>query len=204
MSGFAFVESGIVAFYQKTYERIFWDLDHAESELSGNRIDFANLIHCAAHLRLVLERVTTASFIASYSLFEEAQQSVTAAKDFGEVRKKLKRLNSHYWPVAFGEVAYQGRTGLGVMPDTGFQEEMLGKTWGDLSSLLHAPNPFKATPSDPEETLEMLSQLTSSLKLLLQSHIVQLAESNEFFYLRRLSRNEIRVQAIKTDSPLLK
>nr|EEI15198.1 hypothetical protein HMPREF0276_0554 [Corynebacterium accolens ATCC 49725] len=53
VEGFSFVESGTISAYQMTYDRIFWDLDHALSELAGPQIDFANLIHAAAHLRLV-------------------------------------------------------------------------------------------------------------------------------------------------------
>ena len=203
VEGFSFVESGTISAYQMTYDRIFWDLDHALSELAGPQIDFANLIHAAAHLRLVLERVTTASFIAAYNIFLEAQENVTKAKDFGEVRKKLKKLNSNYWPVAFGQVTHDGNTGLGVLPNVGVQETDVGRIWGNLSGILHAPNPFKEKTSTPDLDFTMLKDLASDLEDLLRSHIVQLADSSEVFYLRRLPDGEIAVQAFKTGAPLL-
>lgn len=203
VEGFSFVESGTISAYQMTYDRIFWDLDHALSELAGPQIDFANLIHAAAHLRLVLERVTTASFIAAYNIFLEAQENVTKAKDFGEVRKKLKKLNSNYWPVAFGQVTHDGNTGLGVLPNVGVQETDVGRIWGNLSGILHAPNPFKEKTFTPDLDFTMLKDLASDLEDLLRSHIVQLADSSEVFYLRRLPDGEIAVQAFKTGAPLL-
>lgn len=203
VEGFSFVESGTISAYQMTYDRIFWDLDHALSELAGPQIDFANLIHAATHLRLVLERVTTASFIAAYNIFLEAQENVTKAKDFGEVRKKLKKLNSNYWPVAFGQVTHDGNTGLGVLPNVGVQETDVGRIWGNLSGILHAPNPFKEKTSTPDLDFTMLKDLASDLEDLLRSHIVQLADSSEVFYLRRLPDGEIAVQAFKTGAPLL-
>lgn len=203
VEGFSFVESGTIAAYQMTYDRIFWDLDHALSELAGRQVDFANLIHAAAHLRLVLERVTTASFIAAYNIFLEAQESVTTAKDFGEVRKKLKKLNSNYWPVAFGQVTHDGNTGLGVLPNVGVQETEVGRIWGNLSGILHATNPFKEKTSTPDQDFTMLKDLAFDLEDLLRSHIVQLADSSEVFYLRRLPDGEIAVQAFKTEAPLL-
>lgn len=203
IEGFNYVESGTVALYRTTYDRIFWDLDHAAAELDGPHVDFANLIHAAAHLRLVLERVTTASFIAAYNIFQEAQESVTSAKDFGEVRKKLKKLNSNYWPVSFGQVTHHGKTGLGVMPDAGVQESEVGRIWGALSGILHAPNPFKDKTSAPDQNFEMLNNLVAKLRDLLRSHIVQLADSSECFYLRRLPDGNIVVQAFRTETPLL-
>lgn len=204
IEGFSFVESGTVALYRTTYDRVFWDLDHAAAELAGPRVDFANLIHAAAHLRLVLERVTTASFIASYNIFQEAQESVTSAKDFGEVRKKLNRLNRNYWPVAFGQVTCRDRTGLGVLPDVGVPEEEVGRIWGALSRILHAPNPFKSKTTTPDQDFTMLKGLVSELQKLLNSHIVQLADSCEVFYLRRFDGGRIVVQAIRTETPLLR
>ena len=102
IDGFENIETGTPVLYRWIYDRIFWDLDHAEVELTGSRVDFANLIHAAAHLRLVLERVVTASFAASKRLFDKAQKKMESAKDFGEMRKRLKELNPNYWPCSFG------------------------------------------------------------------------------------------------------
>lgn len=204
VEGFDFVESEPVAAYQKTYDRIFWDLDHAELELTGSYVDYANLIHAATHLRLVLERVITASFIASYTIFQEAQESVMTAKNFGEMRKKLKKLNSNYWPVAFGQMTHNGQTLLGVKPDVGVQESEVGRFWGQLSGILHAPNPFKVKTHSPDQDFVMLKDLVSQLKELLDSHIVQLADSSETFYLRRLPNRKIFFQVFRTETPLLR
>ena len=203
IEGYDYLETGIVGLYQSIYDRVFWDLDHAELELQGPRIDFANLIHAAAHLRLVLERVATASFVASYELFKEAEQNVQGAKDFGEMRKRVRALNQHYWPSAFGPVEYGGNKGLGVISDKGLSESDVGRSFGVVSRLLHAPNPFRKKTSTPDDDLLKLQDLVQNLRDLLTFHVVQIADSSEFLYLRRSPDGEIRVQAVKTETPLL-
>ena len=42
--GFGTLETGIVAIYGALYDRIFWDLELAEEQLGGSRIDYADLI----------------------------------------------------------------------------------------------------------------------------------------------------------------
>ncbi len=203
IEGFDNVESGTPVMYRWIYDRIFWDLDRATVELAGPEVDFANLIHAAAHLRLVLERVVTASFAASHVLFNRASLEVGTAKDFGEMRKRLKRLNRNYWPSAFGEVEHGGAAGIGVLTGTGVPEAEVGRQFGLVSSVLHAPNPFKKDNPSPEDTFEQLKLLTSNLLEMLPCHIVQLAESSEYLYLRRTVDAGIVVQAIRTERPLL-
>lgn len=203
IEGFNNLESGTPVAYRWIYDRIFWDLDHAAHELAGPKVDFANLIHAAAHLRLVLERVVTASFAASHVLFNQASRDVGAAKDFGEMRKSLKRLNPNYWPSAFGEVEHNGVAGLGVRTGIGVAETEVGRQFGLVSTLLHAPNPFKKDKIPPEDTFDQLKLLTAKLQEMLPWHIVQLAESSEFLYLRRTVDAGIVVEAIRTERPLL-
>lgn len=203
IDGFELLETGTVAIYRSLYNRIFWDLDHAAAELGGPQIDFANLIHAAAHLRLVLERVTTASFVASYELFKKAQQNIETAKDFGEMRKRVRSLNPHYWPSAFGPVEHDGKNGLGVLKDVGLDESEVGRNFGTVSRFLHAPNPFRQKGGSPDDDLMKLQELVEGLQKLLPFHIVQMADSSEFLYLRRFPNGEIQVEAIKTTAPLL-
>ena len=203
IEGFELLETGTVAIYRSMYDRIFWDLDHAAAELEGPQIDFASLIHAAAHLRLVLERVITASFVASYELFKKAQQNIETAKDFGEMRKRVRSLNQHYWPSAFGPVEHDGKNMMGVLKDVGLDESEVGRNFGTVSRLLHAPNPFRQKESSPDDDLMKLQELVEGLQKLLNFHVVQMAGSCEFLYLRRFPDGEIRVQAIKTTSPLL-
>lgn len=203
IDGFDNIETGTPVLYRWIYDRIFWDLDHAEAELAGSRVDFANLIHAAAHLRLVLERVVTASFAASHRLFDKAQKKMESAKDFGEMRKRLRELNPNYWPCSFGYVVHDGNLGQGVRLEVGLQEIEVGRSFGLVSAILHAPNPFKEKKTLPEENFEALKALSLNLRELLESHIVQLADSSEFLLLQRDNNGEIRVQGIKTDRPLL-
>ena len=203
IDGFENIETGTPVLYRWIYDRIFWDLDHAEVELTGSRVDFANLIHAAAHLRLVLERVVTASFAASKRLFDKAQKKMESAKDFGEMRKRLKELNPNYWPCSFGYVTHDGTVGQGVRPEVGLQESEVGRSFGLVSAILHAPNPFKKNETSPEENFEALRALCLFLRELLESHVVQRAYSSEFLLLRRDGNGESRVQNIKTDRPLL-
>lgn len=203
IEGFDNLESGTPVIYRWIYDRIFWDLDYAQRELAGSEVDFANLIHAAAHLRLVLERVVTASFAASHVLFNQASLEVGTAKDFGDMRKRLKKLNPNYWPSAFGEVEYDGVVGLGVRAGVGVAEADVGRQFGLVSALLHAPNPFKKDKTPPGETFDQLKLLTSNLLEMLPCHIVQLAGSPEFLYLRRTVDAGIVVDAIRTERLLL-
>ena len=201
IDGFMNVETGTVAIYRNLYERIFWDLNEAETELSGEHIDFASLIHAAAHLRLVIEGVTAASFTANHVLFAKVNQKMQGAKNFDAMRKAVRNLNKHYWPRAFGVVEHGGQTGLGVLSDTGLAEGEIGRYFGTVSELLHVRNPF-AKPRTPEDYLEQLLSLTEKFRDLLDGHLVQLADSSEYLYLRNID-GEIKVQAFRTENPLL-
>ena len=70
-----------------------------------------------------------------------------------------------------------------------------------VSELLHVRNPF-AKPRTPEDYLEQLLSLTEKFRDLLNWHLVQLADSSEYLYLRNLD-GEIKVQAFRTENPLL-
>ena len=201
IDGFVNVETGTVAIYRKLYDRIFWDLNEAEAELSGERIDFANLIHAAAHLRLVIEGVTAASFTANHVLFAKVNLRMQSAKNYDAMRKAVRNLNQHYWPRAFGIVEHGSQTGLGVLSDTGLAEAEVGRYFGTVSELLHVRNPFAKKPT-PDDYLEQLQSLIEKFRDLLNWHIVQLADSSEYLYLRNLD-GEIKVQALKTEHPLL-
>lgn len=201
IEGFARVETGTIALYRSHYDRIFWDLDHAASELAGPQIDYANLIHAAAHLRLVIEAVVMASFTASRALFLEADRSMQGAKDFGQMVKAVKQLNPHYWPTSLGPI--EGSTKVGVRATVGISEAEVGRHFGTVSELLHIHNPFAKQKPGPDKYLVRLRDLVEGLQDLLCSHIVQLAQSPECLYLRRSEDGRISAQAFITDGPLL-
>lgn len=204
IEGFELIETGTVAIYRSLYGRIFWDLDHADRELRGESIDYANLIHAAAHLRLVIEQVTIASFVASHKFVAQAERSVRAADNFDKARKTLKKLNPNYWPVAFGEITRNGATALGVQPGMGLAEEEIGRYFGTVSEVLHAQSPYvqSRAKAGPDAHYVQYSELSEKLRSLVTSHIVQMAGAPEFLYLRRYGE-DIRVQAVSTETPLL-
>ena len=204
IQGFEALETGTVAIYGTLYDRIFWDLDHAHDQLSGPKVDFADLIHSAAHLRLVIEQITMASFVASHTLVSQANVAVSNSRNFDSARKILRRLNPHYWPASFGRVTHGDREGLGVRPGVGLKEAEIGRYFGLLSEVLHAQTPYvlnkRRRPS--EEYLSEYRTLEEKLSLLLESHIVQMADQTEYLYLTRNDK-DIRTQAFSTDQKLL-
>lgn len=203
IDGFNLLESGSPAIYRSLYERIFWDLDLAYEELSGERISYANIIHAAAHLRLVIEGIAIASFVASHNLVSEAGYSIRNASNYDSARKTLKKLNPNFWPVSFGPVVHEGQQGSGVRPGVGLHEGEVGRYFGSVSEVLHAQTPYvekKKRPA-PEEYLQQYLDLHEKLNALISSHIVQLADSPEYLYLHR-SAGEIRVQAFRSENPM--
>lgn len=204
IEGFGVLETGTVVAYGALYHRIFWDLEQAETELGGPRIDYANLIHAAAHLRLVIEQVTMASFVASHTLISEAGTAVSNSRQFDSARKVLKKLNPHYWPVAFGVVTHNGSSGLGVRPEVGLQESEIGRYFGSVSEVLHAQSPYvlKKRRPEPDEHHAIYRELAIELRTLLDEHVVQLAGHPEYLRFRHLD-GENRVEAIRTQEPLL-
>lgn len=204
IQGLEALETGTVAIYRTLYDRIFWDLDHARHQLSGPKIDFADLIHSAAHLRLVIEQITMASFAASHTLVSQANVAVSNSRKFDSAQKILRKLNPHYWPASFGKVTHGGREGLGVRSGVGLQEAEIGRYFGLLSEVLHAQTPYvlKKRRRPPEEYLSEYRTLEEKLSLLLESHIVQMADTPEYLYLTRNGK-EISTQAFSTDQKLL-
>ena len=119
------------------------------------------------------------------------------------MRKSVKSLNPHYWPTSFGPVAVVGGIRTGVRREVGLQEAEVGRYFGTVSELLHVHNPFAKKKPEPAEYLNRLEALITGFHDLLDSHIVQLAQSPEYLYLRRLDDGEIVVQAVATEHPLL-
>ena len=204
IQGFEALETGTVEIYRTLYDRIFWDLDHARNQLSGPKIDFANLIHSAAHLRLVIEQITMASFVASHTLVSQANVAVSNSRNFDSARKILQRLNPHYWPASFGQVTHGDREGLGVRSGVGLREAEIGRYFGLLSEVLHAQTSYLLNKRrrPPEEYLSEYRTLEDKLSLLLESHIVQVANQAAYLYLTRNGK-DIRTQAFSTDQKLL-
>lgn len=204
IQGFEALETGTVAIYRTLYDRIFWDLEHAHDQLCGPEMDFADLIHSAAHLRLVIEQVTMASFVASHTLVAQANVAVSNCRNFDSARKILQRLNPHYWPASFGQVTYGDRQGLGVRSGVGLQEAEIGRYFGLLSEVLHAQTPYviKKRRRPPEEYMSEYRTLEEKLSILLESHIVQMADQAEYLYLTR-NGQDIRTRAFSTDRALL-
>lgn len=201
LEGFSSLESGILVAYRNLYERIFWDLEQASTSLDSESCDFADLIHAAAHLRLTLEEVTIASFVANHALLARARTSVRNANDFDSARKALRKLNPHYWPVSFGPVTHGSNQGLGVR-QLGLAEGDIGPCFGVTSELLHAANPYRARKRSPEEYLAELRSLRERLQSRLESHVVQMAGEPEYVCLW-VEDGTVCVRALRTTEPLL-
>lgn len=154
-------------------------VEDGRATISGHRLEYA-----ALHLRTSIEFVALSSLVANRP---EVEQVATAfhKKDADAAAKIVKRLNPHYWPKPVRLVIPPDRRPPWVLePVTeGFlREEDWRAEWGYLSSLLHAPNPYRVTPSQPRPDLGTLAtrlgDIHDRLARLLFRHQVTLLDQN--------------------------
>jgi hypothetical protein len=140
--------------------------------------------NCAAmHLRMCLEFVALGSLVANRPEVEQVTRAF-AKHDADAAAKIVKRLNPDYWPVPLRLVIPEDgsqwrleRVADGYLRETEWRAE-----WGFLSSLLHAANPYKQTPSQPPpnlvQTVNRLGRIHRQLQTLLSRHQVTLVDCN--------------------------
>lgn len=195
---FKSIERAALSAYSFSLDRIKWDLDQADKALSGPPTDYADLIHAAAHLRLVIENTVFASLFSNRQLLLDAERSLTAKRDMGETRKLIRQINPHYWPRG---VCAQGMAGgspaLEWHPDS-LAEDAYPQAWGQLSTLLHGRNPYRQSKSKPDEIHAWELDLANRLHATLDYHFVYLPE-NEILY-ARVASDPIVIQMLTIDA----
>jgi hypothetical protein len=193
---FKHIEEGALQAYKWSLNRIKWDLEHADSELSGDAIDFSNLIHAAAHLRLVIENTVFVGLFSNRQLLLEAEKNLSAKRDMGDTRKLIRKVNPHYWPRG-QRPPENGDTKVALEPHPdALGEDEYSREWGNLSRLLHGQNPYLVKTETPSEVLESQLRLSERLHATLDFHFIYLP-SGEILYGRIIGESE-QVQMLQT------
>lgn len=192
------IEEGAIQAYRWSLNRIKWDLEHADLELSGATVDFANLIHAAAHLRLVIENTVFAALFSNRQLLLHAEKNLAAKRDMGDTRKLIRQINPHYWPRGQRPpLSSEIEAALEPHPDA-LGEDEYSREWGNLSRLLHGRNPYLPERETPSELHESQLRLAERLHATLDFHFIYLP-NGEILYGRITGESE-QVQMLQTRS----
>lgn len=197
VDGFNQLETGTVEIYGSMFERISWDLKQADHILHAKNLNYADLIHAAAHLRLTIESTVYASFVANHAKLAEVNKVMSSTKTMAQAQKILKDLNPDYWPYGV-EDSFENGERLVVPVKNGLREEEIGEYYGKLSEVLHARNPARKKPRNPEQYLETYKELSFKLVRTLANHMTHLADSSERLY-ARIFENPVKIQGIKVE-----
>lgn len=156
--------------YAAQMERIKLRIDEAQRvacELGDER----GLIYAAAQLRLAIEEIAFASLVGNRKAMEEAERSL-ALNGWDKAIKSLRTVNPEYWPR--GVIEIRGETNEWIDVTDGLFESDVARTWGRLSQLLHARNPWRGVP-DLKSEGEFMMSLIGQLRTTLNAHFITLA-----------------------------
>ncbi|MBN9198470.1 MAG: hypothetical protein J0I33_07510 [Microbacterium ginsengisoli] len=124
----------------------------------------------ALDLRMTLESIVLLSFVTHRPLSEQVESALARAS-ISDARKRVRDLNPSYWP---HPVEVVGTDYVDV--EHGYlREKDWGRAFGDVSTVLHAPNPFAY--SDRREFVEPLTELAKKLLTLTDLFIIDLADT---------------------------
>ena len=193
---FKSIERAALTAYSFSLDRIKWDLVQADTALSGSTTDYADLVHAAAHLRLVIENTVFASLFSNRRLLLDAEHNLKAKRDMGETRKLIRRVTPRYWPQGVCAPGILGGAALEPHPDS-LAEDAYTKAWGRLSALLHGRNPYLQCRCEPDEIHAWELDLAKQLHATLDYHFIYLPE-NEILY-ARVASDPIAIQMLKVD-----
>ena len=156
--------------YAAQMERIKLRIDEAQRvacELGDER----GLIYAAAQLRLAIEEIAFASLVGNRKAMEEAERSL-ALNGWDKAIRSLRTVNPEYWPR--GVIEIRGETNEWIDVTDGLFESDVARTWGRLSQLLHARNPWRGVP-DLKSEGEFMMSLIGQLRTTLNAHFITLA-----------------------------
>lgn len=152
--------------YAAQMERIKLRIDEAQRVLDVLR-DERGILYAATQLRLAVEEIAFASLIGNRKAMEEAERSV-ALNGWDKAIKSLRAVNEQYWPRGVTEEKNEWVDVAG-----GLAEPDVAKSWGCLSQLLHARNPWRGAP-DLKAEADFIRQLIGQLRTTLSSHLISL------------------------------
>ena len=191
---FTSIEKDALAAYAGSLDRIIWDLSQAENALGGDQIDFADVIHAAAHLRLVIENMVFSSLITSRQLLLEAQANLAKKRDMGDTRKLVRGVYSRYWPE--GQLPNPGVGGPVLIPNPhALKEDEYSLAWGRMSEILHGRSPYVQSKREPQDHLGYQRELVKQLHGTLDFHFLYYP-NNEILY-GRIANGKPEAQVLR-------
>jgi hypothetical protein len=108
----------------------------------------------------------------------ESLEAVSAAfsnHSATEARKLVRKLNPNYWPAPVSQIpVWEGVSLQSPIKDGFLTEGEWGRAFGVTSDMLHAVYPFRKHPN-PAISKDLLVKLSSSIRVLLDEHLVALA-----------------------------
>lgn len=158
-----------LSLYAEALDKIRARGDVARDMLTPPRT-YQRLEAAALQMRLILETIPLAALVTH----QEHVQEVAAAfarKGPREAAKLVERVNPDYWPKPVRQVPTPegpARDRLDTIDDGFLTRAEWQQTWGWLSSVLHARNPFKGEPDIDAlaaELEDVLSRITTLLSL---------------------------------------
>jgi hypothetical protein len=130
--------------------------------------------YCALQLRMALELVVMGSLVTNKAQIETLT-SALANKKLDQARKLAKRANPDYWPKPTSPHR-QPNGIIDLRPVEGaLTEDKWERSYGELSELLHARNPYKR-PIDIDKARERLHRIADELMALTNHYSVHLAD----------------------------
>ena len=130
----------------------------------------------ALQLRKILELIAFSSLVSHKDSYIEMRKDIARDWHAERILKKVSQINPNFYPIPVNGAKSQDWNKL----KQGFlTRNQFSKLYDRCSDLLHAENPF-ARKRDPFVFNDSVAENIDRIKLLLQEHLVQLANSNEW------------------------
>jgi hypothetical protein len=172
------------------YGQVLQEIKMREAEVVrwlARNVRTVNTFHAnyvAMHLRTMIEFVALGSLVANRPDVERVA-SAFHKKDADAAAKVVKQINPRYWPRPSALIVSDDPAELWhleTLTEGFLREEDWRAAWGFLSTLLHATNPYVATPSKPRpdlvEVFKRLRDIHLRIARLLARHEVHLVDQN--------------------------
>lgn len=162
-----------IEFYSDALSEIKYRMEYATEKLAhvSEIIEFDSAV---LQIRKSIELVVLATFAANRQVMTQVSTALHK-KSWKDARKLLRENNPGYWPTPFrGAVDPNGKRSLQPLSEPFLTEAEMGGTWGFLSDLLHANNPFSSREID-QQRVDRVHEIAAKLRNLLGLHTVELS-----------------------------
>ncbi|MCB1245206.1 MAG: hypothetical protein AB7I98_23110 [Verrucomicrobiales bacterium] len=189
--------------YTRVMEEIKLRTTVVHSFMSG----FSNAVYRATQIestylqiRMILELVALASLAANKVIFEQNQLKFHKHWNPADIMRDIEKLNPGFYPSPIRE-APSSRPGvvndLQAITSGFLTREELVSYHGRCANMLHAQNPF-GRDRDYDEYERQIHEIMEKIRLLLNSHKIQLLGEQDFFYLVHMQEErDTRVHSYK-------